>query len=186
MKPNKFIKRKLEIDSADNFNWDPLDIGAFLKEELRNEHSEIHIINSYMHAIETIYKTFNKESNPLPHMKLFYNNNLGYPFLYLCRHTLELSIKYLLNKKNITLDTHNLKSLWELLNVDSLKKNKDYKQLIALFEIVDNDGTKLRYVKNTKNEIQHKNPFFIRTKDICITTIQLCKDLLKIDLKELN
>ena len=93
---------------------------------------------------------------------------------------------FLLNKKNITLDTHNLKSLWELLNVDSLKKNKDYKQLIALFEIVDNDGTKLRYVKNTKNEIQHKNPFFIRTKDIYITTIQLCKDLLNIDLKELN
>ena len=77
MKANKFIKRKLEIDNTDNFNWDPLDISAFLKEEYRNEQSEIHIINSYIHAIETIYKTFYKESNPLPHVKLFYNNDLG-------------------------------------------------------------------------------------------------------------
>ena len=67
------------------------------------------------------------------------------PYLYLCRHTLELQLKaiIMLGKKVMKQDhdlpsTHNLKELWDMANAIASKRNSDWgKQLTIVQQLID-------------------------------------------------
>lgn len=98
----------------------------------------------------------------------------------MCRHTIELSIKAVLNSKQGKIKKiHKLKELWEELRNEVNISNTDFDMLIDVLNIIDDDGCKLRYSNDGKGNNYNKKPCFIRADLILKTTKELYEFLLK-------
>lgn len=150
--------------------------------------SKIEIIYSYLHAAEILSKNINLNKN----IKLLSLSNVCMPFLYLCRQTAELTIKFALEITNIKIakPTHNIKSLWELFieknESEILEQDKPYIEIVTKFvdvlNLIDNDGMHLRYATSNKNEVYREKPYLINSKNFIIELSNLVTILTNIDL----
>lgn len=156
---NKYFRTSVDLNEA--FEWEMLSFTSCFKEEFRMAAAEKEISSSYMHAAEVLHQHLNKENNPIPKMKIFTNKSLTVPMLYLCRHALELAMKIAIEGKEQTLTKgHRLAELWTQIKEKQYINDNQYDELISLFEIIDDDGAKLRYAKNNKgNEYKDKACF---------------------------
>mgnify|MGYP000171721308 CR=1 FL=1 len=180
MKENKFIKDHVQFGTKEVFEWDSLTISSYFKEKYRKNESEREIVSAYMEAAKSIYIKFHQQTNPTPGLKVMRTNQMCIPFLYMCRHTIELSIKYKLNLNNIEYDkVHKLKDLWRTLNDNFKIENEDYNELIEALDIIDNDGCKLRYAVDKKNNEYNSRPLFIKADSILATTKEIYESLIK-------
>lgn len=177
---NKFIREKFNGLTEEVYKWDFISISPFFKEELRSKASEKEIIDAYLHSAECLYMCFHKESNPVENMKVFRMNQMCMPFLFLCRHTLELLIKAVLNcKQGKVKKIHKLQELWnELKNVIEIN-NPDFDMLIDVLNTIDDDGCKLRYASDGKGNNYNEKPCFIRADLILSTTKDIYNNLIK-------
>ena len=171
---NRFISEKIEFLSQD---WDLLSISSLHKNELRKCNGKKEMIQSYLNASKKMYDILKKNNHPESNISIIWNNSLCIPFLFLCRHTIELSIKYYLEKHNISFKTtHNIKKLYKKTYIN----NQEYEELIEAFNILDKTGTMLRYnVDNADNEFRNK-PYYIKTSKIIVYVDKLCMQLLKL------
>lgn len=168
---NKFIKEKFEGLTEEIYKWDFISISPFFKKEIRSKTSEKEIIDAYLHSAECLYMFFHKESNPVENMKVFRMNQMCMPFLFLCRHTLELLIKAVLNSKQRKIKKiHKLQELWDELKNNIVINNADFDMLINVLDIIDDDGCKLRYASDGKGNNYNEKPCFIRADLILDTT----------------
>ena len=177
---NKFIREQIDILKGEGHDWDLLSTSALYKKELRKNTSKVEMIQSYLNASKKMYDVFKTNNHPAPGLSVIWSNPLCIPFLFLCRHTTELSIKYYLEKHNINFKSiHDIKSLYKKANID----NKEYDELIEAFNILDKTGTMLRYsVDNSDNEFRDK-PYFVKSDQIMIYTEKLSKELLELSNK---
>ena len=182
---NKFIRTQFNGMTSEIHEWDCLNFTVAYTDEFRKKESEKTIIRSYINAMYRLYDNLKIENHPTDGITIFKDNDLCYPFLFMCRHSIELSLKFLLenNKNNKdkgskVISGHNLKKLWDKLDLNKYYENDEYNQLINLFEVLDDDGTKLRYIKDKGGKENFKQLYFIKSDLILQTTINLCNELL--------
>ena len=92
---NKYIKEQFNGLTKEVYKWDCVSISPFFKEEFRNKTAEKEIADAYLHSAECLYMCLHRENNPDNGIKVFRMNQMCMPFLFLCRHTIELSIKWI-------------------------------------------------------------------------------------------
>lgn len=170
---NKYISDKYLGE-----NWDILKVSSLFKEKIRKVYAEKEIIDGYMNALEVVYKELKKQNNPSQGLKPFCLNQMCLPFLYLCRHTIELCMKNFLEYNKITFEqNHSLKKIWKLIQDNIQADLKGYNELIMTFNELDRDGSRLRYVKDKNGEEYTTKPIFINSSSIYAKTKELCNYL---------
>lgn len=181
MMENKFIKSKIQFGTREIWKWECLTPTVFYKEEIRKKMAEKEIVASYLNAAESIYCRFEQLNNPEKEMiKVFSNNQMCMPFLYMCRHTVELAIKYRLKQIGVKYDKiHRLDKLWSVLKENEKNTNEDFDLLIETLNIIDDDGCKLRYAVDKNDNEYNNEPIFVKADMILDTTKKIYKCLTK-------
>ena len=105
---NQFIKERLDNFSEEVHKWELLKTSSILKTE--NKNTSIEMAESYYNASKILYNAILQENHPENGLSVIRMNSLIIPFLFLCHHNIELSIKIALDRKNIKYgNIHNLK-----------------------------------------------------------------------------
>ena len=170
---NRYIKEHYNVNE-DSMEWALLKTSAFYKQELRKNHAEIEIIDSYICCMDIICNQIKNNFRRGIHVLKTYS--LCIPYIFICRHLIELILKRAIESKiNEVKNGHIILNLWKdckkIYNDNNLKY---YDELIETINMLDNNGEKFRYVKDTKgNEFENK-PIFINV------------ELIKTDIKKLR
>ena len=182
MKKEELIRHQFDGLTAEIYDWECLTPTVFLKESLKGDIAEKEMIMAYLRAAELLCSGLLRDNNPLYQMKVVRSNQICMPFLYVCRHSLELSIKFRIRfqiKK--TVSGHKLSELYEKLisNIPELKNNIELSILIEVLNEIDDDGCKLRYSKDKKDNEYQKKPTFIKADRILELTKKVCNILME-------
>lgn len=171
---DSFIKDNLDLHSPDIFNWDMVSASSILKKEFKDCENEKEIINSYANAVNYNANGIKEQNHPSAGVLNVRMNSLVVPFIFLCRHTVELILKYL--RKSLGLNSpnkHSLMNLWNEIEQiivtkdSSLKEAMEYlRGYISVLEELDPDGVHSRYSKSPKGELYLNKPKFIRVKSL--------------------
>lgn len=182
MKKEELIRHQFNGRTTEIYDWECLTPTIFLKESLKADIAEKEMIMAYLRAAELLCSGLLRDNNPLYHMKVVRSNQICMPFLYVCRHSLELSIKFRIRfhiKK--TVSGHKLSELYEKLisNIPELKNNIELSILIEVLNEIDDDGCKLRYSKDKKDNVYQEKPTFIKADRILELTKKVCGVLME-------
>lgn len=183
MKREDLIRHQFDGLTSEIYNWECLTPTAFLKEDVKKEAAEKELIFAYLRAAEFLYIGLSTENNPVYHVKVFKTNQICMPFLYVCRHALELSIKLRLRfETQKSISGHKLSELYYKLTttLSELKSNQNISLLIEVLNEIDDDGCKLRYSKDIKDKEYQKEPTFIRADNILKLTKRVCNELIEV------
>ncbi|HBO65436.1 MAG TPA: hypothetical protein DD628_01975 [Clostridiales bacterium] len=169
-----FVRDSLDMNSPDLFNWDMVFVSSILKKEYKSDGSEKEVINGYANAVNCIANEIKIQNHSDAGVLIVRSNSLVIPFIFLCRHTVELILKYL--RKQLSLQNpnkHSLRYLWgdiEKAIIESKPSEKEavenISEYIYALEKLDPDGSHARYPKSMKGEIYHEKPKFIRVMEI--------------------
>lgn len=167
--------------TAEIYDWECLTPTVFLKDIEKADIAEKEMVMAYLRASELLYNGLVIDNNPAYHVKVVRFNQICMPFLYVCRHSLELSIKFRIRfqiKK--TVSGHKLSELYEKLisNIPELKNNTELSILVEVHNKID-DGCKLRYSKDKKDNVYQENPTFIKADKILELTKKVCGVLIE-------
>lgn len=175
---NKYIKNNYEVEN-DSMTWSLLKTSAFFKEEIRQEQSELEIIDSYINCMEEVCKQIISEFRDK--MCIMKTYSLSIPYLFICRHIIELMLKKAIEDKlSVTKRGHNILILWnECKKIYGNKQLDSYDELIKTIDTLDCNGEKFRYTKDMNgNEFENK-PVFLNIELLKIDIIKLKDELLK-------
>lgn len=173
----KYTKEMFVRNGFDGYisnDWDIIACSSIFKEEFKDNEAEKEIILGYANALNCIAESLLKQNHSSNVVMTFRTNSLAIPFIFLARHTVELTLKYICGLLNIKYKPkHNLIPLWDeiiaafykydLLQDDSLD---DIKVFIAALEDLDKDGSHSRYSKDNKDTLYNDKPRFINVKNI--------------------
>lgn len=181
---DELIRNSLDVDNL--LNWEMVGLSAVVKKPFKNIISKFEIIQSYLKAAELLSQNINNT------VKTLSFRSLGIPFLYLCRQTVELSIKFALEITNVKINkpSHNIKKLWE----EFIVKNKMYISneekmyidritfFIDILNSIDCDGSHFRYAASNNEEIYREKPFFINSEKIVNELLNMVSIIHAIDI----
>lgn len=164
-----FLRDHLDIKSPDLFNWDMFPVSSILKKELRADEAEREIINGYANAVNSLLKEIHNQNHPTPNELIITSNSLIIPFVFLCRHTIELIIKYLRRQLNLpSQNKHKLINLWNDVEKAILKESASYpftktfsknaRIYLSVLEELDPDGSHARYSKSPTGILYYETP----------------------------
>ncbi len=174
---NKYIKNNYDVNK-DSMEWSLLKTSAFFVKENREQQAEKEIIDSYVCCMNKICAEIKKEFRYKIHLIKTYS--LCIPYLYICRHLIELVLKKSIeNETKKIKNGHNIMLLWkECKQYNSDKNLEYYDELIDTFNSMDDNGEKFRYVKDRDgNEFENK-PVFLNVDNIKNDINCLIKDIL--------
>ena len=139
---------------------------SLMKSEFKYEGSKFEILQSYAHAVEILANISNTNGG----LNIISMRSVWIPFLFLCRHTIELAIKYALDitKINIPKKEHHISKLWklfvdrnrELFDENDTKIIQRIDTLISVLCEVDDDGSHMRYATSNDDLLYRVKPFF--------------------------
>lgn len=188
------IANELYKTQMDGFNdstlkeYNPILMSTLSKKELRDEKQNEEFIMSYLESAKLIMEeTYSRQDNNVGIIKVFSSYSLVLPTIYLCRHCLELAIKRAISSlgKNAKFN-HTLSGLWNALreylkDKDILKEEKtllnDMGSFIRSIESLDDNGTRLRYPKQTDNSDSQKEFLWVNTRKIVEQTEAFVRQL---------
>ena len=177
LKMNKYIKSGIDV-YTESKDWMLIKTSSFYKKECKKEKAEIEIIDSYISCMENLANIIRSEARDgMCILKIY---SLCIPYLFVCRHSLELIIKrYIESKSDNVCKGHNISYLWsECKNINEDKKLNYYNELIKTMNHLDSDGTRFRYVKDKEGKEYENEPVFINYELIKEDIIKLKNDLL--------
>lgn len=167
---NKFIKDNIHLEKGEAYEWYLLNTSSLYKEEFRKDSGKKELIESYLNATKNIYHQMEISTHAFSATYIFRSNTLCIPFLFLCRQTIELTLKYYLEKNGIEFKSnHDINRLYNKSKIN----NDNFKQLIKTFKILDKTGTMLRYSTDQEDNEYRTKPLFVKAKDILKTTSDL-------------
>jgi len=145
------------------------------KDEYKRGNEEL--AYSYLNAAKCLYMDLQKQNHPDKKLLVFRTGPLVIPFLFLCRHTIELAIKASLDKQKIIYgNTHSINDLLDLNN----KKYDIDLDFIKIWDCFDDKGMSLRYDFDLKTKDEYiEKVFFIHSAEIMEETERLVKLLLE-------
>ena len=177
---NRFVRNQIDVVNGEAHDWDLLNVNSLYKEEFRKNTGKEEMIGSYLNASKNLYCVLTNYNHPDNGLTVIWRNPLCVPFLFLCRHTLELSIKYYLERKDISFgSTHDIKNLYEKTSLNI----PEYYELVEAFTILDKTGTMLRYSVDNSDREFRKKPLFVNSHKIIIYVEKLCTELLNLGSK---
>lgn len=174
---NRYVKENYNVNN-DSMEWALLKTSAFYKKEIRMDQAEVEIIESYTVCMNNMCKEIKKEF--IPQIHVLKNYSLCIPYIYICRHLIELILKRSIETKTKEVKIgHLVSELWkEIKDLYSDKELYKYDELIETIDMLDNDEEKQRYVKDRKgNEFENK-PIFLNVELIKNDIISLKNELL--------
>lgn len=162
-----FVRNSIDLNKSEG--WELISASTIMKKEFKYGSSKFEIVQSYLHAIDIL-----SNSSYNQNLKIVSLRSVWVPFLFLCRQTVELSLKNALEITNIAVKkpTHNIQELWTLF----LKNNKTYfleeekvfieriSVLIEVLDSLDNNGSHFRYSTSNNNELYRDKPYLINPK----------------------
>jgi hypothetical protein len=185
LKKENLVRNQFDGLTSEVFEWELVTMTAFYKEELRGEAVDKEIVKAYLNAEKILYNALSQENNPAKGMRVFKDNQMCMPFLFLCRHTLELVLKYFLKHKSGQVTTgHKLIPLWEKTKM-FLGDDDDIKGMGVFVEVLDSldtDGTKMRYSSDKKGEPNVEMPTFIKADKLN----SLCEEITLFLMKQIE
>lgn len=172
-------------------DYNPLLVSAWFKEEYKKGKMTEEYIKSFIEAAKVLSKAIREQQSNDSEIKIFYSYSLTLPALYICRHSIEMVIKYSLELLHIEFKKiHNLNELWDKL-VESIPKelqNEKEKTVISnmgLFiekvNTLDENGQRLRYAIQTSGELSQENFLWVNLQNIVNCTENFIDQILNID-----
>lgn len=174
---NRYIKEKIDI-RYDSMTWAMLKVSACFKDEYKKEQSEIEIIESYIECMNIVCNKIVKEFRA--GMSILKTYSLCIPYVFICRHTIELILKKSIENKTRKIEVgHSNLSLWKKCKKIYDDRNLNYyDELIDTINLLDDNGEKFRYIKDKDgNEFANK-PLFLNVGLMKDDIISLKKKLL--------
>lgn len=177
---NKYTRDMFILDKLTgkvNGFWDMVMPAAIFKDEFKSDEAEIETVLSYANALNCITNELLKQNHSPTTPMVLNRNSLALPFIFLARHTVELSLKYLCNVLNLEYQfKHRLITLWDkivdyinkynILNNEETKEFDDIKAFIGALEELDCDGSRSRYSKDVSGKLYNPTPKFINAHNI--------------------
>ena len=130
-------------------------------DKISDTHTQYKYIAGYQMATELIYDACMENDRPVTQ-----KDHLSYPYLFMCRHTIELMIKKLLVKYGLSWDAnHNLVKNWETLRGHINKTIRGTNVKIVLdnvttyvlaWQMFDEKSTRNRYPIRNKKKTPYK------------------------------
>lgn len=177
-------------------DFDPLASSSFYKDEYKLEESQEEFILSYLKSAE--FLSLKLEELQKPRMgvkKYFYKYSLALPIIYLCRHCVELSIKYAILRMNGSPKTvHDLEKNWSSflsylpnrLSEEEKSTLESMGHFIKSINYLDQTGTKLRYPTKKDGNYSQDTFLWVNSKRIVSTTKLFVKQLKDLDFNNIN
>lgn len=173
----KYTREMFVRDGFDKYitnEWDIVTSASIFKEEFKSDEAEKEVILGYANALNCIADSLLKQNHSSVVIMTLRTNSLTIPFIFLARHTAELTLKYICRLLNIEYKPrHGLITLWdkiiERFNEYNCIKNDnfdDIKTFICALEELDCDGSHSRYSKDNKENLYNDKPKFINVKKI--------------------
>lgn len=164
----------------DSFNkyitneWDIIASSSIFKEEFKDNEAEKEVILGYANALNCIANSLLKQNHSPTVIMTLRTDSLTIPFIFLARHTVELTLKYICKLLNIEYKPkHNLITLWDAIIVAFNKYNStqddnfdDIKTFICALNELDCDGSHARYPKDIKGNLYNEKPKFVNVRNI--------------------
>ncbi len=174
------IKYTKEMFVRNGFNgritneWDIVASASIFKEEFKTDEAEKEVILSYANALNCIADSLLKQNHSPAVIMTFRTDSLTIPFIFLARHTVELTLKYICRLLNIEFKPrHGLITLWDKIiekfnGCDCIQDDNfdDIKIFICALEELDCDGSRSRYSKDNNGNLYNDKPKFINVKNI--------------------
>lgn len=160
---NKYIKDNYDV-KKDTLGWAILKSSAYFKNEYKKKQSETEIIDSYIECMNSINEQIKKDFRI--GMCILKTYSLCIPYLFLCRHTIELILKKSIeNKSNKSPIGHDNMKLWTKCKELYYDKNLSYyDELINAINFLDNNGEKYRYTKDINGNDFDNKPLFLNVE----------------------
>ena len=185
LKVENLIRDQFDGLTKEVLEWESVSNAVFLKDKFRKESLNNEIINAYLNASKSLFVALDRDNNPTAGIKLLKSNQMCMPFLFLCRHTVELAIKHKYEEKNSKeISGHKLSDLWR--NVKGYLTQTDkavsgMTEFITALDSIDSDGCQLRYSASKDGELYKKTPIFIKADKIIQCTEEFVKLMLNKD-----
>lgn len=173
----KYTKEMFISNKLDKFipnEWDIVAPSVIFKDEYKNDEAEKEVILGYANALNCIANSLLKQNHSPAVVMTLRTNSLTIPFIFLARHTVELSLKYICELLNIEYKPkHSLITLWNDIIIKFNKYNhkkddslEDIKTFIYALEELDCDGSHSRYSKDNSGKLYNNKPKFINVRNI--------------------
>lgn len=173
----RYTKKMFVRDGFDGYisnDWDIIACSSIFKEEFKDNEAEKEVILSYANALNCIANSLLKQNHSPEVVMTFRTNSLTIPFIFLARHTVELTLKYICRLLSIGCrPKHNLIPLWDEIIATFKKYNliqdvslENIKIFIVALEELDQDGSHSRYSKDNKGALYNNKPKFINVRTI--------------------
>lgn len=173
----KYTKEMFVRDGFDKYitnEWDIVASSSIFKEEFKENEAEKEIILGYANALNCIADSLLKQNHSHAVIMTLRTNSLTIPFIFLARHTIELTLKYICRLLGVEYKPrHSLIELWDKIierfnQFDSIQNNEleDIKIFIEILEELDCDGSHSRYSKDNTGKLYNEKPKFINVKNI--------------------
>ena len=196
IKEKDLVRKRFDGLNSEVFNWECLNVYSFFKGDIRIK-SERELIRGYAKATNDIFLSFYADNHIIEgHTSVLREDTQAYPFVFLCRHTLELLIKHMSSVFSIEYDaSHKLEKLWQPLQQELKKKENGIKPedmsnfnvLVKAISKLDPNGMQARYTKSKDNTMYKSKPVFIQSKLINAILQRMVDVMLNLDyIKEEN
>lgn len=163
-----FLRNNIDLDRSKG--WELISASTIMKNEFKYSGAKFEIVQSYLHAIDIL-----SNSSYNSNLKMVSLRSVWVPFLFLCRQTVELSLKNALELTNIKIKkpTHNIQKLWNTF----IEQNRSYileeeqsliNRITVLIEVLyslDSDGSHFRYSASNNNDLYREKPYLINPKN---------------------
>ena len=172
--------------------YTPLLLSACYKKEYRKNEMTKEYIQSFIEAAKSLAKATNGQQSNVPAIhKIFYSYSLTLPALYLCRHSVEMSIKYSLELLNVEYKRiHKLKELWDKLIEaipDRMRSEKE-KSIISNMGLfvdkindLDENGQRLRYAIQISGDLSQDDFLWVNLQNVVDSTEKFINQILNIN-----
>lgn len=173
----KYTKEMFIRYSFDKYitnEWDIVASASIFKEEFKNDEAEKEVILGYANALNCIADSLIKQNHSDNVVMMFRTNSLTIPFIFLARHTVEISLKYI--NRLLSIDykpRHGLIALWDriverLAGCNCMQKDDldNIRIFMCALEELDCDGSHSRYSKDNNGNLYNDKPKFINVKSI--------------------
>lgn len=173
----KYTREMFFRDGFDKYitnEWDIVTSASIFKDEFKPDEAEKEVILGYANALNCIADSLLKQNHSSVVIMTLRTNSLTIPFIFLARHTVELTLKYICRLLNIEYKPrHGLIILWDKIIERFNEYNciindnfDDIKIFICALEELDCDGSHSRYSKDNKGNLYNDKPKFINVKNI--------------------
>lgn len=179
---NSFIKTGFLVNDDSCFEWDPLVLSSWYNQNFKKDKIDKEYLAAYLSASKDLQQALVARSHPLPGITLLREDQTCMPFLFSCRHLIEIALKYKLRSLKIDYKyNHGILSLWNKLKpLTDGKYDEQFDELIDTFNYTDPNGVGLRYSHDQNDKYYGSKPVSINSGRIIKATEKLYNFIMEV------